>query len=113
MIKVVILNKLRDEIYKTFKKNSLKVYSLMEELQTHPQKGKVLGHVGSISIRELKYGSYRLYCVLDGHRLFLFTRDQTVELLIRFVAMSKKHNQQQTIDEIKRILTVIGPAGFE
>ena len=89
MIQVIVLNKLRDEIYKTFKNESLKIYNLIDDLQTNPEKGKVLGHVGNMSIRELKYRDYRFYFILDGHKLYLFTKNQTEDLLIRFVRMSK------------------------
>ncbi|KYK24610.1 hypothetical protein AYK26_03480 [Euryarchaeota archaeon SM23-78] len=107
MIKIIILNSLRNEIFKKFKKDSLKVYSLIEELKTNLNKGKVLGHVGHISIRELKYKSFRFYFVLDGNRLNLFNQEKIKEMLIKFIAMSKKNNQQKTIDEIKNILSRI------
>ncbi|MGV8150314.1 MAG: hypothetical protein ACP5NV_01160 [Candidatus Woesearchaeota archaeon] len=113
MIKIIILNKLRDEIYKNFKKDSLKIYSLIEQLNSSPEKGKILGHVGNMSIRELKYKDYRFYFIVDGHKLYLFSKGQIEELLVRFVRMSKKNNQQKTIDEIKKILEKIGEEGFE
>lgn len=108
MIKIIIINSLRDEIWKTFKRDSLKIYSLIEELKQNPNKGKVLGHVGNISIRELKYKGFRFYYVLDGHKLNLFNKDKVQELLIRFIKMSNKNKQQKTIDEIKLILSRIG-----
>lgn len=104
MIKIIVLNSLRDEIFKTFKKDSLKIYSLIEELKSNQNKGKVLGHIGNISIRELKYKSFRFYFILDGFKLNLFNKNKIKELLIKFIKMSKKHNQQQTINEIKQIL---------
>lgn len=113
MIKVIILNRLRDEIYKTFKKDSSKIYSLIEDLQTSPSKGKILGAVGNMSIREIKYKNFRFYFIVDGHKIYLFNKDQIDELLIRFVRMSNKNNQQKTIDEIKFILQKIGEKGFE
>ena len=64
----------------------------------------MLGHIGHISIRELKYKSFRFYFILDGHRLDLINKDMIKELLIRFIAISKKNNQQKTIEEIKKIL---------
>jgi hypothetical protein len=113
MINIIVLNKLRDEIYKTFKKDSLKVYNLIGSLKTNPQKGNVLGHVGNMSIRELKYQNYRFYFTVDGHKLYLFSKGQIEELLIRFIRMSTKNRQQKTIDEIKQILEKIGEKGFE
>jgi len=113
MIRIIILNRLRNEIYKIFKKDSMKIYSLIEELQTTPQKGKILGHVGNMSIRELRYKNFRFYFIVDGHKAYLLHKDQIHELLIRFVRMSTKNNQQKTIDEIKDILEKIGEEGFD
>lgn len=113
MIKIIVLNSLRNEIYKIFKKDSIKVYSLFEELKLNPKKGKILGHVGNMSIRELKYQTYRFYFIIDGHKLFLFDKGRIEELLIRFIKMSKKDNQQKVINEIKLILKRIGEEGFK
>jgi len=113
MIKIIILNTLRDEIYKTFKNDSLKIYALIERLESNPQKGNVLGHIGTMSIRELKYKSFRFYFIVDGHKLILFNKGKIKELLIRFIRMSKKNNQQKTIEEIKTILQTIGEEGFK
>ncbi len=108
MIRIIVIHSLRVEIYRKFKKESLKVASLMEELKKNPNKGKMLGHVGHISIRELKYKSFRFYYLLDGPKLSLYNKEMLKELLIKFVRMSNKNNQQETIDEIKKILKTIG-----
>lgn len=107
MIKIIILNSLRDQIYKTFKKDSVKVYKLLRSLKQNPGKGKVLGHAGDISIRELKYRSYRFYYIINANRLILFCSKKIEELLIEFIAMSKKNNQQEVIDEIKAMLKLL------
>lgn len=113
MIIIKILNSLRNEIFKTFKKDSLKIYSLIEELKNNPNKGRILGHVGNISIRELKYSSFRFYFILDSYKLYLFNKNELEKLLIQFIQMSKKNNQQKTIVEIKQILIKIEPKGLE
>ena len=113
MIKILVLNALRDEIYKTFKKDSLKVYAVIESLQENPHKGKVLGIVGNMSVRELRYRNFRIYFIIDSHKLILFSKNQIQDLLIRFVRMSDKNNQQKTIDEIKAILKQIGQKDFD
>ena len=107
IVKIMILNKLRNKIFKTFKKDSLKVYSLIEELKDNPNKGKILGRVGSISIKELKFKSFRFYFILDQFKINLFNKEGLKELLIKFIEMSKKNNQQKTINEIKNILKKI------
>ena len=104
MIQIVILNSLRNDIYKTFKKGALKIYALIEKLKVNPNQGKVLGHVGSMSIRELRYTSFRFYYILDGNKLRLFNQSKIRELLIQFIAMSKKNDQQKTIREIYELI---------
>ena len=104
MIRIVILNSLRDEIFKIFKKDALKIYGLIDKLKVNPNQGKVLGHVGNMSIRELRYGSFRFYYIIDGNKLRLFNQSKIEDLLIQFIAMSKKNDQQRTIAEIRELL---------
>jgi hypothetical protein len=113
MIKIKVLNALREEIIKIFKKRSDELFDLFETLLENPNKGSILGHVGSISIRELRFDSYRIYFILNGHELSLYNSKKLAELLIRFIRMSKKNDQQKTIDEIKNILKNIGASEFE
>jgi len=108
MIKIVILNSLRNEIFKKFKRDSGKVYSLVRGLKDNPRKGKILGQVGKISIRELRHKGFRFYYLIDGNKLDLFDKEKAKELLIKFVRMSKKNDQQRTINKIKLILKRIG-----
>ena len=39
-------------------------------------------------------------------------KEQLTELLIKFVRMSDKNHQKETINEIRNILIKIGPEGF-
>lgn len=107
MIRILILNRLRDEIYKTFKSESKKVINLIKSLKENPSKGKTVGNIGNIIIKELKYKTFRFYYIFEGHRLTIFRKDELSELLIKFIEMSKKNNQQKTIDEIKEMLKII------
>lgn len=113
MIKIKVLNSLRDEIIKTFKKQSVEVFNFIGTLKENPNKGTILGHVGPISIRELRFDTYRFYFILNGHELSLFNSNKLQELLIRFVRLSKKNDQQKVINEIKTILKKIGVNNFE
>jgi hypothetical protein len=112
MAKVIILKQLEEEINKKFKGESVRVFELMYSLKDNPHKGKLLGNVGGIIIKELKYKSFRFYFITDGYKLKFIDGENLTDLLIRFVRVSDKKNQQQTIDEIKNILIKIGPAGF-
>ncbi len=112
MAKVEIVKSLFEEIEKKFKHEASKIYDLMKELENNPFKGKMLGTVGGIVIKELKYKSFRFYFITDGYKLKCTNRDYLIDLLLRFVRMSDKRHQQDTIDEIKEVLKKIGPDAF-
>ena len=112
MAKVEIVESLYQEIEKRFKQEAWEIIDLMETLKQSPKKGKALGSVGGIVIKELKYKSFRFYFVTDGFKLKFFSEEALTDLLIRFVRMSEKKHQQKTIEEIRQILIKIGPSGF-
>ena len=56
----------------------------------------------------MKYGKYRFYCITDGHVLKFGTEDELAALLIKFVRMSEKKDQQHVIDEVKTVLHSLG-----
>ena len=112
MAKVEITETLYQEIEKKFKREANKIIDLMQTLEQSPKKGKLLGSVGGIVIKELKYSAFRFYFITDGFKLKCLKEEELTDLLIRFVRMSDKKHQQETIDEIKQVLRLIGPRGF-
>ncbi len=112
MAKVEITETLYQEIEKQFKREAFKIVDLMQTLEENPLKGKLLGTVGGIVIKELKYKNFRFYFITDGFKLKCIGQEELTNLLIRFVRMSDKKHQQETINEIKQILWIIGPKGF-
>ncbi|MBI4152545.1 hypothetical protein HY495_02435 [Candidatus Woesearchaeota archaeon] len=112
MAKVEIVRSLFVEINKKFKQKTVEVLEQIKSLEDNPHKGKLLGTVGGILIKELKYEGFRFYFVVDGYRLRCYSEAELITLLIRFVRMSDKKQQQQTIGEIKYILQIIGLSGF-
>ena len=112
MAKVKITQSLFEEIQKKFKGESNEIIDLMETLEENPHKGKLLGNVGGIIIKELKYKSFRFYFITDGYKLKFVNEQNIIDLLIQFVRMSDKKDQQETIEEIKNILRNLGPEGF-
>jgi len=112
MAKVIIVNSLFKEIQKKFKGETHKIIDLMETLEKNPKKGKLLGNVGGIVIKEFKYKSFRFYFITDGHKLKLFDAQSLTEILIRFVRMSDKKDQQKVINEIRDVLRKVGKEGF-
>ena len=113
MAKVEIIISLFEEIQKKFKGEAHEVIDLIESLENNPRKGKLLGCVGGIVIKELRYKNFRFYFITDGYKLKIMNESNLIDLLIRFVRMSDKKNQQQTIDEIRKILINFGPEGFK
>lgn len=112
MAKVEIIRPLFEEIQKKFKGESHKIIDLLESLEENPRKGKPLGNIGGIVIKEIRYKNFRFYFITDGYKLKVMDSANLADLLIRFVRMSDKKEQQKTIDEIKKILLNIGIEGF-
>ncbi len=112
MAKVEIIRSLFEEIQKKFKGEAHRIIDLIETLENNPHKGKELGNVGGIVIKELKYKHFRFYFITDGYKLKVMDESTLVGLLIRFVRMSDKKDQQKVIDEIKGILIKFGQESF-
>ena len=112
MAKVIITKKIEEEINKKCKHESIEIFSLMLTLEDNPQKGKGIGSVGNVLIKELKYKSNRFYFITDNHKIKFLDVKELCDMLIKFVGMSDKKSQQKTIDEIKKVLRMFGEAGF-
>src|SRR3989338_6175127 len=112
MAKVEIVQSLFQEIKAKFKGEAHEIIDLLESLETSPYKGKILGSVGGIVIKELKYSGFRFYFIMDGFKIKCLEEEKLVDLLLRFVRMSDKNHQQETINEIKHILRTMGAGGF-
>ena len=103
-IKLLIIKSLRDEIYKKFKKDSLKIYNLINSVKENPDKGKYLGKISNIILKELKYKNFIFYFIIEEDKIILYRREDIKELLVKFIEMSNKNKQQETINKIKLIL---------
>lgn len=97
MINIGVNKSLADEIRKKFnKKDRLEIRNLFNSLIDNPNKGKSLTNIRNLILKELKYKSFRFYFITDGFKLRFLDQKQLKDLLIKFVAMSDK-NQQQTV----------------
>jgi hypothetical protein len=112
MAQVAILESLKDEIIRKFKGESKIIFRQMRALEENPHKGKALGNLGEIVIKEIKYKNFRFYFITDGRMLKIMDETKLVDLLIKFVRMSDKKTQQETINEIRNILARFGADGF-
>lgn len=113
MARVVITTSLEREINKRFKKESIKILELLLELEHNPKKGKEIGCVGSVVVKEMRYKVYRFYFITDGYKIKFLKSGELNDLLIKFVRMSSKDDQQSVINEIKDILRKLGKEGFD
>jgi len=112
MVQVIITKKLEEEINKKFKHESVEIFSLMRTLQESPYKGKEVSSVGNIIIKELKYKKFRFYFITYSYKIKFLKADDLKDLLIKFVRMSEKKDQQEVIDDIKSVLRTLGGEGF-
>jgi len=112
MAKVIITESLEEKINQKFKRESVEIFSLLRTLEDNPKKGKEVGVVGSILIKEIKYKKFRFYFITDGYKVKFLKTEELKELLVKFVRMSEKKDQQKTIEEIKYILRSLGEEGF-
>jgi len=112
MAKVIIVDSLAKKIEAKFKGETHEIISLLESLEENPKKGKVLGQISGIVIKELKYKNYRFYFIADGFKLKVLDIESLHNLIIKFVRMSDKKEQQKVIDEIKIVLRKLGEVGF-
>lgn len=112
MAKVIITKKLESEINKKFKKESIDIFELMYSLKENPKKGKPVGQVGKIIVKELKYKSFRFYFIADNYKIKFLDKEELTDLLIKFIRMSDKKSQQKVINEIKFTLRKFGEESF-
>ena len=114
MPKVHITESLFKKIRKTFNTTEAnKVINLIETLEKNPKKGRELSCIGNIIIKEIKYNSYRFYFITDGYKIKVLKIDELKDLIIKFIEMSSKNNQQKVINQIKNVLRKIGEGGFD
>lgn len=112
MALVIITQTLETIINKKFKKESVEIFSLLLSLQDHPKKGKNVGSVGNIGIKELKYNTFRFYFITNRYKIKFLTSEELQDTFIKFIRMSEKKNQQKVIDDIKTVLRNLGEEGF-
>lgn len=112
MAKVEIVENLKEEIFKKFKSESNKIFKLMYSLKENPKKGKIVGQISGVVIKEIKYRKFRFYFITNGYQIRVLSMKKLKNLLIKFVRMSDKKSQQKTIDEIKNVLRKFGEEGF-
>ena len=113
MVKIIITENLFEEINKKFNnKEANEIIDLIETLEQSPKKGKEIGTIGGIVIKELKYNKFRFYFITDGYKLKCLKVEELKDLVIKVVKMSGKKDQERVINEIKFVLRNLGHDGF-
>lgn len=112
MARVIITKKLEEDVNRKFKLESVEIFSLMLTLEKNPKKGNSVGVIGDMAIRELRYKKFRFYFLTDNYKIKFLSAEDLKDLIIKFVRMSEKKDQQKVIDEIKIILRNLGKEGF-
>jgi len=110
--RVEVIDSLKKEVFKKFKGESKEIFKHLESLGENPHKGKLLGNVAGFLIKELKYKSFRFYFIVEGNKLNFYSKEELIDILMKFVRMSDKDAQQKTINEIREVLIKIGIKGF-
>jgi hypothetical protein len=104
MVRVIIADRLAKEIQRKFKGETHNIVKLLRTLEENPNKGKIVGNVAGILIKELKYKGFRFYFIVEGNKLKVFSKEELEDLLIKFVRMSDKKSQKKVINEIREFL---------
>jgi hypothetical protein len=88
---------------------SIKIAEKLEQsLRENPKKGKNISSIGGILIKELKHQSFRFYFICENFKIKLLMKGELIDLILKFVRMSKKNDQQRVIHEIKNSLKKLG-----
>ena len=82
MAKVIITSALEEKINKVFRGESVEVLKLLLTLEENPKKGKEIGSVGGVIIKEIRYKNCRFYFITDGFKVKFLQNDELQELII-------------------------------
>lgn len=89
--------------------NKKQASTLVKKLaQTSPSDGDYVALVGNIVIREKRDKTFRFYFIVQNNVKHVITKEELSEMLVKFVALSKKNDQQNVIDKLKSDLQKFG-----
>lgn len=76
--------------------------------KTTPSEGDFVAQITNIIIREKRAKTFRFYFIIQDAQKHIITKEELREQLIKFVALSKKNNQQAVINKLKEDLQAFG-----
>jgi len=113
MAKVILTISLFKKIRKNFGDGETNtILNLLSSLEHNPKKGKYLGSVGDIALKEIKYKKFHFYFIANNYKIKFMSVEELQNIFIKFVEISEKNNQQHVINKIKHILRSLGEEGF-
>ncbi len=113
MAKVFFTDFFIKELSKKFsEEEGNRILDLLQTLEENPKKGKDIGNIGKIAIKEMRYNKFRFYFVTDGYKIKFLKTAELKNLIIKFVRMSEKKDQRKVIEDIKKVLRSLGEEGF-
>jgi|AntAceMinimDraft_17_1070374.scaffolds.fasta_scaffold119112_1 hypothetical protein len=95
------------ELKKNLSKSEAKT-TIKKLAKTSPSEGDFIALIANIVIREKKLKTFRFYFIIQNNQKQIITKQELKELIIKFVALSKKNNQQKVIDKLKEDLKQVG-----
>jgi hypothetical protein len=108
MVIVRIDDSLVKKLEKRFNKKELKeLKQLFLSLQDNPFQGDLIYAFGNFVLKEKKYKTFRFYFLHSRKILIIKDIENLKDEIIRFIEMSKKNDQQRTINKLKEMLTKI------
>ena len=110
MARVLVSPPLVNKIRKKFGTNTKKIFKAIKKLEENSDSGKLLARVGRIKIKEIRYENvFRLYFLTNEELVKILDKNDLRDILIKFVAMSKKgKEQQEIINKLKEDLKKYG-----
>lgn len=76
-----------------------KILNRINELENNPRRGRLLDKSGMVDLRELKYGSYRIYFTIENK--FVVINGIEYEGIVEVSETSKKNNQKNKINKMR------------
>lgn len=76
-----------------------KVLDRIDELEENPKRGRLLDKSGMVDLRELKYGSFRIYFTIENK--FVVINDIEYEGEVEVSEIGKKNDQKRKINIMK------------
>lgn len=66
-----------------------------------PTDGSFIARIGNVVLKEKKLSTFRFYFIYDNKQFLLLDEDELKRLIIRFIDVSKKNDQDRVITKLR------------